>query len=531
MKKVNVIDIFNTHYTMTMVDKLIGEPDKTKYLELFKNTVKLNGKTYITGFEFLRDVKFSWMDRDGKPETPVNRRSSWGATLKFISELPDVKAKVLTEQYGPGKEWIGELDLGEKGDIKPTPENLLKIFEKDKKLHGLLFNELSGKREYPEGFLGRKKSGTWEDADESDLRIYLRTIYGLKCRDDITDVLNVIFRDNSYHPVQQYLNDLEWDGIERVERIFINYLGAEDTEYTRKVTRRKMIATVARAQKPGSQHDECLVLTGDQGMGKSSFLRRLAKKTEWYTEDLKNIGDKDSIMEAQRWIVSFDELDALRRSEATTLKTFMSKTVDNLREPYQRYVVSRPRTCSFFGTTNSRSDIITDPSGGRRFWILDCAKSRATKDVFTELELEADQIWAEAMFYYMAGEQWHLTPEEEALAKVVQDRYKQDLPWQGEITEFLDRKLPDNWDKLTRPEKKLYLQTKRQEDINCTTVRQCICAPEIYMECVNLDGNGKFDQLQAKEIGKVMNYLPGWKKASGTKRFGEYGPQRYWERV
>lgn len=377
MKKINVIEIFNAHYTPRMVDELIGDPQKTEGFELLGDMVTLNGTTYTEPAEFLRDVKFSWKDKDCKPNTPVNRRPSYEATKDFILSLPEMRTLILAEQYGAGKEWIGELVLTEKNSIKPTPENLLKIFEKDGKLHGLRFNELSGKREYAEGFLGRKKSGSWEDADESDLRIYLRTEYDLKCRDDITDVLNVIFRDNSYHPVQQYLNSLEWDEVKRLEHLFIDYLGAEDTEYTRIVTRRKMIATVARAMQAGCQHDECLVLTGEQGMYKSSLLRKISKKPEWYTEDLKNLGDKDSIMEIQRWIVSFDELDALRRSEANTMKTFISKTVDNLREPYQKYVISRPRVCSFFGTTNSKTDIITDPSGGRRFWILDCLKLKS----------------------------------------------------------------------------------------------------------------------------------------------------------
>ncbi|MGW6163735.1 VapE domain-containing protein, partial [Bacillus altitudinis] len=105
----------------------------------------------------------------------------------------------------------------------------------------------------------------WTDRDDASLRNYLETIYKISGQGKVHDALMEVQGKNKFHPVQDYLNGLEWDGLPRLDTLFIEYLGAEDTEYVRAVTRKIFTAAVGRVLKPGVKFDNVLVMVGPQG--------------------------------------------------------------------------------------------------------------------------------------------------------------------------------------------------------------------------------------------------------------------------
>jgi predicted P-loop ATPase len=222
----------------------------------------------------------------------------------------------------------------------------------------------------------------------------------------------VVAQDTPYHPVREYLKALKWDGTPRLQIWLAEYLGAEaDPVYLAAVGRKFLISAVARVIQPGCQVDHMLVLEGPQDLGKSRTARALARYPEWFTDDMPDIHDKDAALQLSgRWIVELAELAALRRSELEGMKAFITRPVDVFRPPYARRTVGVPRQSVFVGTTNE-AHYLRDPTGNRRFWPVPCSLI----DI-DALECDRDQLWAEALHALHAGEAWHLTREETALA-------------------------------------------------------------------------------------------------------------------
>ena len=231
-------------------------------------------------------------------------------------------------------------------------------------------------------------------------------------------------KERSFHPVRDYLDDLTWDGTPRLDRLLIDYAGAEDSDYVRAVTGKSFIAAVARVRQPGAKVDTMLVLEGKQGLSKSEFFRVLASD-DHFDDHLPDLRDKDALLHLSGlWIVEVAELDALKGQENSRVKSFLSRRVDRYRPPYARHEVCVPRTCVFFGTTNG-SEYLADATGGRRFWpvtitrMIDLPRVREMRD----------QLWAEADHRFAEGEEWHLDADLERDAAVEQDARFVDDPW------------------------------------------------------------------------------------------------------
>lgn len=111
--------------------------------------------------------------------------------------------------------------------------------------------------------------GDWNDTDDSGLREFIEKYYGISSTAKCADALALSFEKHSFHPIKDYLESLTWDGVERVNTLFIDYLGAEDNSYVRTVARKIIVAAVARVLVPGIKFDNMPVLAGPQGMGKA----------------------------------------------------------------------------------------------------------------------------------------------------------------------------------------------------------------------------------------------------------------------
>lgn len=217
----------------------------------------------------------------------------------------------------------------------------------------------------------------------------------------IFECLRAVAKDNEFHPVQEYLLDLKWDGIPRLDTWLQRVAGVEDKEYTRKIFKWWLMSAVARVADPGCQADYCLILEGPQGAGKSQLLKALASK-EWFTDECSDFSSKDASIDiAGKWIIELAELATVQgASNWNVVKRFVTRSVDRHRPPYGRVSVDIPRQCVFAGTTND-TEYLLDTTGNRRFWPVKIGVEEIDID---RIKADRDQLWAEAVYRVANGE-------------------------------------------------------------------------------------------------------------------------------
>lgn len=280
------------------------------------------------------------------------------------------------------------------------------------------------------------------DLDDIRIQTWLSREWGIETSEQkISSLTLQLGKENSFHPVQRYLKSLKWDGKERLNTLLTHYCGAVgDTRYLADLGRKFLTAAVARVFEPGIKFDHILILEGDQGIGKSTFVRFLAG--QWYSDSLGDISNKDVVDNMRgNWIIELGELASMNRAEANELKAFVTRQWDITRKAYGRRSQRYARQCVFIGTTND-DEYLKDATGGRRFW---CVKTTNFK--FKELLEDRDQLWAEAYFNYQLGEVLYLDdPEVREIAEGEQaDRYAVD-EIQGKIEKALgSENVPDKF--------------------------------------------------------------------------------------
>lgn len=489
-------------------------------------------------WDLVRLHTFLELDKDIDQDTPITSRPSYKAMAKMATEDKRVTAQLVADRMAEAAEdfealaeestddWKQKLKITEKGGLAQTIENAVIILRHDPKLSGCLaYNEMDHNIVTLKSLPWRKVSGAsqWIDADDAALRFYLERVYGMTGKDRIFDAVNVVAQEHSFHPVRDYLDGCVWDGVPRVDSLLIDYLGAEDNAYTRAVTRKTLVAAVSRIYRPGCKFDYMLTLRGRQGLGKSALIAKLGGP--WFSDTFTTMQGKDSYEQVQGvWIMEVGELAGMRKAEAETIKLYISKQVDRFRPAYGRRLQEFPRQCVFIGTTNEEQ-FLRDTTGNRRFWVVDTPNDPAL-DMW---ELTADdirQIWAEAVELYKKGEKLFLPKDIEAMAREVQESYEEENPKAGIVAAYLDRLLPDGWDKLDSYTRREWLET----DAEGVKERTTVCTLEIWVEA--LGGNpDRLDRYGAKEIRDIMASLPEWRH-QGNKRITvhPYGRQRYFER-
>lgn len=485
---------------------------------------------------------------EGSRAQDITRRPSYEAMQSMASRDHNVKLLMSRERTkaaaddfeevelpeGYSDEWKAELEYSKSGKLQCTIGNIILILENDPALKGHVVRDLfAGVDGVVGGLPWNRRAETWTDSDDANLRVWMERNYGLTGKEKISDALTAVLTRHSYHPIRDYLNGLEWDGVPRLERLIIDYIGAEDTELNRAMTRKHFTAAVARVFRPGCKYDYCLILTGPEGAGKSTLLAKMGGR--WFNDSITTTEGKEGMEQLRRaWIIEMGELASIRRSDVENVKAYLSKRIDIYRAAYGRRTEEHPRQCVFCGTTNEVFFLKGD-SGNRRFWIISVNPAlRKYKSWHEALERDRDMLWAEAVHFYKEGESLYLSDELEVQARQRQEDYNDnsDDPMAAMLQKFLDTKLPADWPTRDIADRRRWLRSPDPLDAEGVEVRGRVCTAEFICEQMGRDMSDKEYKYLARRVGKMIEALPNWKRVGTTKHAAKwYGVQRGFVRV
>lgn len=486
----------------------------------------------LNAFDLVRLHRFRDLDENSPLDTPVGKMPSFKAMTDFA--LADEKVKTIFAEERQAQassefadeDWQTRLELDKAGNIKNTLRNLTLILENDPMLKPLVFNQLLDGMEIKGEVPWKHPSKFWRDADDAQLISYVDTHYGTFSARNYDIAVMKVTDDRSYHPIRAFIEDLpEWDGVERVDTLLIDYLGASDTAYVRAVTRKTLCAAISRVLRPGCKFDSMLVLNGPQGVGKSTLIAKLAG--EWFSDSL-NLGDTKDKTAAEKlqgyWILEIGELAGLKKAEVETLRSFLSRQNDIYRASFGKRATPHLRQCVFFGTTNAESGYLRDTTGNRRFWPVK-TPGGAAKHSWQLTNEEIQQIWAEALVYVKRGEKLYLDADMETLAKTEQREAMESDEREGLVRVYLDTLLPADWDSMDTFERRNFLNgTEFGEQQRTGTVkRTSVSNMEIWCECFGKE-RANLRRADSNELTSILSRL-GWKRADNKVRIPLYGPQ------
>lgn len=320
----------------------------------------------------------------------------------------------------------------DKGTPHKTVDNLATILENDPEYSSLCFNPHSNRMLFNGELI--------EDNTIQRIRRDLEVRYFLsRPSKEVADIVQMVATNNQVEPIKEYLLGLTWDGEERLTRLFEDVFKADVNDDTRPLieamSRKWWISLVARIMRPGCDVHSCLVPTGPKGTGKSSCMQIMTGRDWWSDSDLP-IGHKaapELLHSCEVWCWEFSEMSSLQGKSASVTKQFLTQAKDNYRPSYARFSVERDRRTVFYATTNDFQFLSDGPD--RRFWIIHI-KERMDLDY---LRTHRDQIWAEAVAAYMAGEDWFLSQHmQDNILPIYQQSYLIEDPWAYRVISCID---------------------------------------------------------------------------------------------
>ena len=400
------------------------------------------------------------------------------------------------------------------GEIKNSFQNCIMTLSFDPDLRGKFCRNLLTERIdlfTPLPWTCRSK--TINDTEMNYLLWYLEQVYSLSNEKKILKALDIVASENRYHPIQDYLNSLKWDGKERIRYALHHFLGSDESDYTYEALKLFMMGAIKRVFEPGCKFENMLCLVGGQGAGKSTFFRFMAIRDEWFSDDLKRLDDENVYRKLQgHWIIEMSEMIATANAKSIEeIKSFLSRQKETYKVPYETHPADRLRQCVFAGTTNRQDFLPRDRTGNRRFIPVTVYPERAEVHILEDEKASRayfDQMWAEAMVIYKSGD-YKLTfsAEMDDQLRTQQQDFMQEDTQAGMIYAFMEDFTGDR-----------------------------VCSKLLYAEAL---GN-TFNQPAAwetREICEIMNTgiangtIKGWRVHKGAKRYAKYGVQKGWERV
>lgn len=496
----------------------------------------------LNAFDLVRIHRFGHLDDRATESTPPSKLPSFINMCEFAIQDNEVKAQFTKERMEQATidftedNWQTALELDKQGKIKDTLDNIVLIIRNDSELESIAFNKHRDGIDARDGLPWEQMKGGWNDSDNAALKVYLSNKYGIYSPTKTKDAILAVAAERSYHPIKEYLDHLpDWDGILRVETLLIDYFNATDNSYTRAVTRKMMVAAVARIVHPGTKFDSVLILNGPQGIGKSTFFAKLAG--DWFSDSLTltDMKDKAGPEKLQGyWILELGELAGMRKTDVEVVKSFISRSDDKYRASYGVNVESHPRQCIIVGSTNAESGFLRDITGNRRFWPVRISGDGKRK-AWQMSVYDVEQIWAETLVLYAKGEKLYLEGSDVELATNEQADAMESDEREGLVRTYLDTLLPDDWNVLSLYERRNYLNGSEfgGESRVGTVERTLVCNMEIWCECFGRDASA-MKPADSYAIAGIMKKINGWNKyqgnKNGTSNFPIYGRQRCYEK-
>ena len=524
-----------------------------------------------SAFDLVRMHRFGELDANTRPATPVTKLPSYAEMCSLASRDERVQTEVLKsmdfepitpeQDHGAlngarttertarrdsggsgggsgsgGDSGSGSGGSGDSGDwrrqLQRTPRsqqiidnihNWDLICSHDPVFGGLHFNELSFAIETHGPLPWRSNTvSMFTKMDRSSFALYLERRYQLKPTDKRLDqLIDAAAQGRVVNHVKDYLVRLPpWDGVPRVETCLP---GVEPTPYSRMVARKSLVAAVARVFNPGVKWDHVLVVMGEEGLGKSHWINKLA---QGWTASLGDISNKDTLLIMHRsWIMIADEGYSLKKSDADMLKEFLTRTTDTFRVPFERETGVYPRRCVIWSTTNDRV-FLRSQEGNRRFLIVEATGSVDFEALTPEY---IEQVWAEAIHLFMMGEPLFIAGDDAAMAAEVRDTFTEEDALIGLIQEYLATPVPEDWAERT-PESRASWFASRGDEFTepGTQLQDQVCSTQIWVEALGrrIGDHRRADLLL---ITNALDKLEDWGPV-GRRVVPGYGQQRVFER-
>ena len=489
----------------------------------------------VNAWDLVRLHKFGGRDAEALPGTPPGKLPSWKAMSELALSLPDVKRRMLedkraeiSEDFGtalPDGDWRLQLAVNARGEVLGSLVNLKLIFENDEALFPIGRDTFQQRSMALGPLPWNRAEGVrdWTDDDDTGAAWYAEAAYGIKDLRRIKMACDLAMADRSRDALKEYLEGLKWDGVPRVDTLLVKYLLAEDTPYTRAVTRKALMGAVARGLEPGIKFDTVLTLVGAQGSGKSMLTGKLGGP--WHSDSIQTFTGKEAAEQLRGiWIAEIPELDRfMTKYDSPAVKQFITRQDDIYREAYGRRTTPHPRRCVFIATVNEGNFLI-DPTGNRRWWIVQCHATSEHRGADIG-KLDRDQVWAEAVALYRKGEALTLEGELSQDALMAQEGAREEDAWDGMIAEFAARKVPPGWDARPPESRRAWWADEfgQRRDAEGLTERKTLCAAEIWVELFGRDP-AMLDRRTARRINNALRRLEGWYFADSQKTV--YGKQK-----
>ena len=481
-------------------------------------------------FDIVRTYKFGDLDD----------KASFKAMCDFAMQVDEVKLLAANERLAQAEvdftavadEWKTKLKYQPRSSLlENNVYNLNLILNNDPDFKNFAFNEMANRIQVTGPLPWERPEGNafWRDADTAQLKSIIDIRYLPFSSRNHDVAFTKVADDRHFHPIRDYLNGLPaWDGVKRVETLFIKYLQADDTEYVRSVTRKTFAAAVARIYVPGIKFDSVPVLDGDQGIGKSTIVKDLVTP-EYYSEalSLTDMDDKSGAEKLQGfWVIEIGELAGMKKADIEKVKAFLSTSDDKYRPSYGKVVESHPRQCIIIATVNGERGYLRDITGNRRFWIIKVHQKKQKK-TWNFDEHFRQQFWAEAKEIWKSGEKLYLEGDVLAAAEEAQKDAMESDDRSGLIEVYLNTKLPDDWADMDLLSRRSFLSGNEFGVPEHTggELRTEVSNAEIWCECF---GKNLQDMKPADSytIAAMMSQISGWERTTEIKKLPLYGRQR-----
>jgi hypothetical protein len=283
-------------------------------------------------------------------------------------------------------------------------------------------------------------------------------------------------------------------------------------EYVEEAERLILRQLLARATHPGCKADIMPVLVGPQGVGKSTFVSKLALDENLFIEGFSSFGDEDLKRITGKLVVEIPELDGFARRDMNLIKSVITRQVDTYRDSYARNPMSHPRTAIFFGTTND-TVFLTDQTGNRRFLPIECGKEGdgAEPGLFDgTIEKCVRQAWAETVA---------------EMREVGEKRFMSSLVLPAHIQrEAIEKQseyvVDDSIDDMVQT----YLETTTADVVN---VRK------VMFEGLDYDKQRYAAErsFMIQRVTNAINRAPGWERCEDKQRIKGWGISHVWVRT